>query len=80
VPPAAEDAALGVMAMEATWEPLSPLPWVGLGVGLDGVELLAGFAVDMEPAHPLVPNKKPRTKEVTVKRVLLTFLVNARIM
>ena len=80
ISPVGTDGALGAIAIEATWEPLSPLPCVGLGVGL---ELLAGFAVAREPAHPLAPNKTARAKEITVKLGVLTLFLkflNAKIM
>src|SRR5947209_10211121 len=78
-PPTGVDAAFGVIAMDATADPLSPEPWVGLAGFDDGLDALVGFAVAGEPAQPPVSKKAPKTREVIAKLVVQTAFLNAQI-
>ena len=79
-PPTVVDAALGVIAIDATADPLSPLPWLGLA-GLDGgLEALAGFAVIAVPAQPPIPKEPASSKDVIAKLVVPTAFLNGQIM
>jgi hypothetical protein len=84
VPAAMAVAAFGVMTIEVIADPLSPLPWVGLGLEPAGLperlEALVGFVLATEPAQPPVPNEAPRTREVTAKLVVQTAFLKAQIM
>ena len=72
------DGVLGVIAIEATSDPLSPC--AGFDGGVGELEAPVGFAVAKEPAHPLVPNEPPRTRNVISKLVVQTVFLNAEIM
>jgi hypothetical protein len=79
-PPAVADAVFGVMAMDVTADPLSPLPSVGVGVGLGGFDALPRFAVAAEPAQPPVPKDAASSKDVIAKLVVQTAFLKTQIM
>jgi hypothetical protein len=79
-PPTVVDAAFGVIAIDATADPLSPLPWLGLAGFDGGLEALAGFAVVAVPAQPPIPKEPASSKDVIPKLVTQTAVLNAQIM
>jgi len=79
-PPTVVDAAFGVIVIDATADPLSPLPWLGLAGFDGGLEELTGFAVIAVPAQPPIPKEPASSKDVNAKLVVQTAFLNAQTM